>query len=103
MSVFNGIGMLGSALHNIAKNNGTILILMLAEWEIWSIIKRPSKWSLRYDDTENQYFFYSIIYVVVTAISFMSRYKSELPLMFIYIHILSITVITQLLRYMLQR
>ena len=59
MSVFNGIGMCGSALHNIAKNNGTILILMLAEWEIWSIIKRPSKWSPRYDDTENQYFFYS--------------------------------------------
>jgi hypothetical protein len=67
MSVFNGIGMWGSALHNIAKNNGTILILMLAEWEIWSIIKRPSKWSPSYDDTENQYFFYGIIYVVVTA------------------------------------
>jgi len=33
----------------------------------------------------------------------MSRYKIELPVVFIYIHILSITVITQLLRYMLQR
>jgi hypothetical protein len=40
----------------LLENNVTILILMLPEWEIWSIIKLPSKWACRYDDMENDSF-----------------------------------------------
>jgi len=38
-------------------NNGTILILMLNECEIWSLIKTPSKVSYRYDATKSSYVF----------------------------------------------